>query len=70
MFVSMYGCHVGMIVYLFLLGADVMVMSYVVSFTGVCMSDVYMLNSVGDRTPPCCTPVLNCRCVDVFFLNI
>ena len=43
---------------------DVMVMSseYVVSFTDVCgvgVSDVYMLNSVGDRTPPCGTPVLN-----------
>ena len=23
------------------------------------MSAVYMLNSVGDRTPPCGTPVLN-----------
>ena len=37
---------------------DVMVMSsaHVVSFTGVCgvgMSDVYMLKSMGDRTPPC-----------------
>ena len=24
------------------------------------MSDVYMLNKVGDNTPPCGTPVLNC----------
>ena len=40
---------------------DVMVMSsvYVVSFTGSCgigVSDVYMLNSVGNMTPPCGSP--------------
>ena len=40
---------------------DVIVMSsaLVVSFTGACgvgVSDVYMLKSVGDRTPPCGTP--------------
>ena len=56
------------------LSVDVMVMSsaYVVSFTGACDvggSDVYMLKSVGDRTPPCGTPFLNWRCVDVLFLN-
>ena len=34
---------------------------------GVGVSDVYMLNSVGDRTPPCGTSVLNWRCVDVCF---
>ena len=44
---------------------DVMVMSsaYIVSFTGACgvgVSDVYMLKSVGDRTPPCGTPFSNC----------
>ena len=53
---------------------DVMVMSsaYVVSFTGACvgMSDVYMLKSLGDKTPPYGTPVLNWRCVDVLFLNV
>ena len=47
---------------------DGMVMSsaYVVRVTGACcvgVSDVYMLNSVGDRTPPCGTPFLNWRCV-------
>ena len=51
---------------------DFMVMSsaYVVSFTGACdvgRSDVYMLNSVGDRTSPCETQVLNWCCVDVCF---
>ena len=51
---------------------DVMVISsaYVVSFTGACgvrVSYVYMLKSVGDWTPPYGTPVLNWRCVDVFF---
>ena len=51
---------------------DVMVMSsaYVVSFTGACgdgVSDVYILK--GDSTPPCGTPFLNWRCVDVLFLN-
>ena len=37
--------------------------AYVVSFTGTCgveVSDVYMLYSGGDRTPPPCgKPVLN-----------
>ena len=37
---------------------------------GVGVSDVYMLKSVGDRTPPCGTPVLNWRCIDVLFLNV
>ena len=27
-------------------------------------SDVYMLNSLGDKTPPCGTPILNWRCVE------
>ena len=51
---------------------DVMVMSsaYDVSFTGVGVSDVYMLKSLGDRTPLCGTPFLNWRCVDVLFLNV
>ena len=46
---------------------------YVVSFTGACgvrVSEVYMLNSMGDRTPLCGTLVLNWRCVDVIFLNV
>ena len=34
---------------------------------GVGMSDVYILNRVGERTPPCGTPDLNCLCVDVMF---
>ena len=41
-----------------------------VSFTGACgvgVSDVYMLKSVSDSTPPCGTPFLNWRCVDVLF---
>ena len=54
---------------------DVMVMSSakVGSFTGGCgvgVSDVHMLKSVGDRTPPCGTPFLNWRCVNVSFLNV
>ena len=53
----------------------IMVMSsaYVVSFTGACgvgVSDVYMLISMGDRTPTCGTPVLNSRCVNVLFYRI
>ena len=53
---------------------DVMVISsaYVASFTGACgvgVSGVYMLKSVGDRTPPCGTSFLDWRCVDVLFLN-
>ena len=34
------------------------------------MSEVYMLKSVGERTPLCGTPVLNWRWVDVVFLNV
>ena len=52
---------------------EVMSSAYVVSFTGACgvgVSDVYMLKSVGDRTPPCGTPFLNWRCVYVLFLNV
>ena len=54
---------------------DVMVISsaYVVSFTGACgvgVSDVYMLKSVGGRTPSCGIPFLNWRCVEVLFLNV
>ena len=45
---------------------------YVVNLTGACGAGIYdvynMLNGVGDRTPPCGTPVLNWRCVDVLFL--
>ena len=29
-----------------------------------------MLKSMGERTPPCGTPDLNCRFVDVWFLNV
>ena len=48
----------------------VMSSAYVVSFTlGAGMSYVFMLNSVGDRTPPCGTPVFNWRGV-VLFLNV
>ena len=28
-----------------------------------------MLNSVGERTPPCGTPVLNWRCLDVDYVS-
>ena len=47
--------------------------SQVVSFTGSCgvgVSDVYMLKSVGDNTPPCRTQFLNWHFVDVLFLNV
>ena len=54
---------------------DVMVISsaYVIRFSGVCGvggSDMYMLRRGGDSTPPCGTPFLNWRCVDVLFLNV
>ena len=29
-----------------------------------------MLKSMGEKTPPCGTPGLNCRFVDVWFLNV
>ena len=31
---------------------------------------MYVLKSVGDRTPPCGTQFLNWCCVDVLFLNV
>ena len=50
---------------------DVIVMLFaLVSFTGtygVVVSDVYILKSVCDSTPPCGTPFLNWRCVDLCF---
>ena len=54
---------------------DVMVMSFalVVSFTGACgvgVSEVYMLKIVGDRTPPCGTPVFDLLCIYILFLNV
>ena len=51
----------------------VMSSSYVASCTesgGSGMSEVHMLKSMGERTPPCGTPDLNCRFVDVWFLNV
>jgi len=51
----------------------VMSSAYVVSCTGGLgfgMSDMYMLKSVGDRTPPCGTPAFSVRCVDFWFLNV
>ena len=43
----------------------------------VCISCMYdwmyvfaVFMSLCDRTPPCATPVLNWRCVDVLFLNV
>ena len=64
-----------MLVFAMFVSLYVMVMSseYVVSFTGACgveKSDVYMLTNVGDWTPPCGTPFLNWRCVDILFLNV
>ena len=61
--------------YVSVLCVDVMAMSsaYVVGLTdtsGVGVSDVYMLNSVGDMTPPSGTLVLDWRCVYVLFLNV
>ena len=35
---------------------------------GLGKSEVYMLNSVGDRTPPCGTPVLNVFLFDFVLL--
>ena len=31
---------------------------------------MYMSKSVSERTPPCGTPLLNWRCVEVLFLNV
>ena len=34
------------------------------------MSDMYMLKSIGERTPPCGTPVLTCFCLVVVSWNL
>ena len=42
-------------------------------FTGSCgvgVSEVYILKSVGDRTPTCGSQFFNWRCVHVLFLNV
>ena len=49
----------------------VMSSAYVIVFTfggGVGRSDMYMLKSVGDNTPPCGTPVFVLRSVDLVLL--
>jgi len=33
------------------------------------ISETYMLNSVGDRTPPCGTPVLKIFCFELVLLT-
>ena len=49
---------------------DVMVSVCFTGASGVGVSDVYMLNNVGNRTLPCGTPVLNWRCIDALFLSV
>ena len=55
-------------------GAVIVISSaYVVSCTesgGSGMSEVWMLKSIGERTPPCGNPDLNWRFVDEWFLNV
>ena len=44
------------------------VISFVLLFGGVRMSDVYILNSVGESTPLCGTPVFIVACFDIVLL--
>ena len=44
------------------------VMRVILSCWGVGISDMYMLKSVGDRTPPCGTPVFVLRNLDEVLL--
>ena len=51
----------------------VMSSAYVVSCTesgGSLMSEVWMLKSMGEGTPPCGTPDLNWCFVDEWFMNV
>ena len=50
------------------LGVDVVCVGCQFYWRGV--SDMYMLKSVGDSTPPCGTPFLNWLCVDLLFPNV
>ena len=76
MLVSILGCCLSMLVGVFKYVCVVeSVMSSVYVMSCVCLGDggmymVYMLKGVGERTPPCGTPVLNWRWMDVVFLNV
>ena len=69
-----YECRCVFIVFKFLCVVEmVMSSAYVlgcVCLGGGVMSEVYMLKSLGGRTPLFGTPVLNWRWVDVVFLNV
>ena len=63
--VFMYGCNLSRaVLWSWWLVVIVMSSAYVISCVcsgGEGISEVYMLNSVGERTPPCGTPVLMSR---------
>ena len=68
----MYVFHVGMIGFSLCLCCCVLLLGCcrLCRSSGACgvgVSDVYMLKSVGDRTPSWGTPFLNWRCVDFCF---
>ena len=44
------------------------VISFILLFGGVELSDVYILNSVGESTPPCVTPVFIVACFGLVLL--
>ena len=44
------------------------VISFILLFSGVGLSDVYILNSVGESTSPCGTPVFIVACFDIVLL--
>ena len=49
---------------------DAICIGYELCLQGAGMFEVYMLKSVGERTPLCGTSVLNWCCVDVVFLKV
>lgn len=70
--VSRYGFIFSLAVFMFLCVVCIVRSSaymVIVVFCGGCgRSEVYMLKSIGDRTPPCGTPVLNVFCLERVFL--
>ena len=57
-----HGCRCAFVAVILMSSAEVI--SYV-CLGGLGMSEVYILKSLGETTPPCGMPVLNWRCVDV-----
>ena len=69
-----YECTCCLAVFMFMRGERIVmssayVISFILLFGGVGMSDVHILNSVGESTPPCGTPVFIVAYFDFVLLS-